>query len=179
MTEDEFQKFFFAAISCMPAKAGDDFVLFLDDNQVSFELRVSSDLLDRAERKRGEVYDSAITLFDDDEKLYWMIFRDGLLNAPNDILQTIIWHEAIHVLVHPVLSLHPNYKPIPAIHLDRIRTFQRLMIETVEFKVLKNVTPALYEEGLVEFIGLSWGCDLEGARKWVNENLKRSLGGKV
>lgn len=172
MTEEEFSDFYLERIKEMPASAGDDAFNFIDANGIKFKRRVSDELVNLAEVRNQQKYPAAITTFDDTERKYWAVFRSAILDAPAEIARTIVWHETIHVWVHPVLYPARGFKAIPHVHLEKVGAYRKQMADQLGIVRKKEMPKSDYEESLVKFISASWGSDEKVALDWFVARIK-------
>lgn len=170
MTEAEFHDWFATRVAAMPEQIGTHVTSFIDSNGIKLRLLIGDEHVEKVEKREGKKYPAAITMINDNEREYWMVFRPKLLNAPDDILQTVVWHEVAHIFVNPVLYPPKRFKKLPDPHFVSVVTYRKEMAADPVIAAKGKLPKADYEETLVEFIVRSLGCDEIAVRDWLAKN---------
>ena len=147
--------------------AGDHIVAFIDENGIRFEVWINDEFVDKAEEREARKLPAAITIFEQQRKVWWSVFRRLVLNAPEEIFRTMVWHEAIHMWIYPVLFPAPRgYKKISHPHFRAVMDLREMYAREPN-AVATKPSKSNYEEALVSFINRSWGRDESAALSWI------------
>jgi hypothetical protein len=164
MMNDEFQNRFDEVLHGAPDYAKSSITEYIATG-IKCEILISDEAADKAQKVKKIDIPAAHLLATDTN--WHFVFRPFLLDAPGDILRSIIRHEIIHGFLISVECL-----PTQAAQAEVNKYKQRLGDLQKKFKI---ELPEGYDmtEDLVCTINDDWGGDDLAAKKWLQKKLKK------
>lgn len=160
MTNDEFQMLFDAVFHGIPDYAKSSITEYIKKS-VRSEIVISDEAANKAEKTSGVDIPSAHLLATDTNWHY--VFRRFLLDAPKDILESIIRHEIIHGFLISVERLPTE---VARKQIDKYKQGLETILREKRIELPKSYD---ITEDLVCVINDDWGGDDVGAKEWLQE----------
>lgn len=161
MTDIEFQAVIDEVFASIPSYAHDVINTYCQQF-IQSEFLVSDERADEAAKSKAIDIPASFLLATD---THWhFVFRPHVLNAPCDVLKTIIRHEIVHGFLISVAH-------VPSGAAKKALNGYKMQIEAI-CKRAGITVPLSYEEDLVCIINDDWGGDEMKAKEWVRQHRK-------
>ena len=161
MTTEEFSKLFWGTVNTLPKDLRECLTRYAQEC-VTAHLFVNDQAVFRLERKLGLDFVPAAML---EEGATWTFaFRPMLMDAPQQVFETIIRHELLHAFLYAVNGM-PTREAA-----DRYEIFQRQLEAKYAAEARQPLSEANRMEDLIALMNEEFGGDEKAAREWVIAN---------
>jgi hypothetical protein len=163
MTEPQFQNLYDEVFGAIPQYAKDCILGYANVQNIHPEILINDEPVNLAEKKKHIDAPAGLLLATDTN--WHFAFRPYILNAPRDVLSTIIRHEFIHGFLISAEKL-----PMPAAK-SALEKYNKQIEQTCAMGGIP--VPQSIEEDLVCLINDDWGGNEMKAKEWVRQNKRK------